>query len=176
MPLLRVQTNAAPRCRQRGATAMEFGLIFPALFLLIYGTLSFALMFTARMGLQHAAEEGARSAVMFRVASETDPADITQLTLRRNAARDAALQQAGWISRWAPVAVDTRVCLATSDCSVETTVCGRDLASACKIMVTVTYPYGSNPILPTVPGLGVMAPSELRGQASLMLEGRMLSS
>jgi Flp pilus assembly protein TadG len=166
----------ATRARQRGATAMEFGLIFPALFLLIYGTLSFALMFTARMGLQHAAEEGARSAVIFRVAGDTDPADIAQLTLRQNAARDAALQQAGWISRWAPVSVETRVCLATSDCSIATTECGRDPASACKIMVTVTYPYGSNPILPTVPGLGVIAPNELRGQASLMLEGRMLSS
>lgn len=164
------------RCRQRGATAMEFGLIFPALFLLIYGTLSFALMFTARMGLQHAAEEGVRSAMTFRVAGQADPTGTTQLTLRRNAARTTALQQASWIARWAPVTVDTRVCLATSDCSIEITDCGRDLATACKIMVTVTYPYGSNPILPTVPGLGLIGPSELRGQASLLLEGRMLSS
>lgn len=165
-----------PLRHQRGATALEFALIFPALFVLFYGTLTFALIFTARMGLQHAAEEGARSAVTVRVAAEADPVDITQITLRRNAARDAALAQAGWISRWAQVTVETRVCAANSDCSVETTDCGRDLASACKIFVTVTYPYASRPILPRVPGFGLVTPTQLRGQASLLLDGRMLSS
>lgn len=166
-------TLRSSRRRQHGATALEFGLVFPALFVLFYGTLTFALIFTARMGLQHAAEEGARSAVTFRVAGGEDPVDITQLTLRRNAARDAALGQAGWISRWAPVQVDTRICAADSDCSIETTDCGRDLASACKIFVSVTYPYATHPILPSAFGLPV--PAELRGQASLLLEGRMLS-
>jgi Flp pilus assembly protein TadG len=166
---------SSPR-NQRGATALEFGLIFPALFVLFYGTLTFALIFTARMGLQHAAEEGARSAVTFRVAADADPVDITQLTLRRNAARDAALAQAGWISRWAPLQVQTRICAANSDCAVETTDCGRDLASACKIFVTVTYPYATRPILPRVPGFGWSLPDQLQGQASLLLDGRMLSS
>ena len=153
---------------------MEFGLVFPALFVLFYGTVAFALIFTARMGLQHAAEEGARSAVTFRVAADTDPADITQLTLRRNAARDTALAQAGWISRWAPVQVQTRICAANSDCTVDTIDCGRDLAGACKIVVSVTYPYGTRPILPS--GFGLPVPARLIGEASLILDGRMLGS
>lgn len=166
-------TVSSPQ-RQRGATALEFGLIFPALFVLFYGTLTFALIFTARMGLQHAAEEGARTAVTFRVAADGDPLDITQLQLRENAARAAALAQVGWISRWAQVTVETRVCAADSDCTVETTDCGRDLASACKIFVTVSYPYGSRPILPSAFGLPI--PAILSGEASLILDGRMLGS
>lgn len=164
------------RHRQRGATALEFGLIFPALFVLFYGALTYTLIFTARMGLQHAAEEGARRAVTVQVPGQNDAPDVTQLTLRRNAARATALQQAGWISGFAPVEVSTRVCAADSDCSTEATTCGRDLDAACKMLVTVTYPYAQRPILPRLPGFGLATPDELRGQASVLLHGRTLGS
>ena len=53
MPARRSAPTRSSPLRQRGATALEFGLVFPALFVLFYGTLTFALIFTARMGLQH---------------------------------------------------------------------------------------------------------------------------
>ena len=175
MPARRSAPTLSSPLRQRGATALEFGLVFPALFVLFYGTLTFALIFTARMGLQHAAEEGARSAVTFRIEGNTP--GITQLTLRRDAARATALQQASWISRFAAplqVVVETRICAANSDCSVETTTCGRELADACKIFVSVTYPYATRPILPSAFGLPV--PTTLSGEASLLLDGRLIGS
>lgn len=172
MPARRSSLNVSSPLRQRGATALEFGLVFPALFVLFYGTLTFALIFTARMGLQHAAEEGARSAATFRI--EGSEPNITQLTLRRDAARATALQQASWISRWAPLQVEARICAADSDCSVETTTCGRELADACKIFVSVTYPYATRPILPSAFGLPV--PTTLSGEASLLLDGRLIDS
>ena len=172
MPARRSAPTRSSPLRQRGATALEFGLVFPALFVLFYGTLTFALIFTARMGLQHAAEEGARSAVTFRIEGSTP--GTTQLTLRRDAARATALQQARWISRWSPLQDGTRICAANRDCSGETTTCGRELADACKIFVSVTYPYATRPILPSAFGLPV--PTTLSGEASLLLDGRLIGS
>jgi Flp pilus assembly protein TadG len=158
---------------QRGATALEFALILPVLLILFYGALTYTLIFAARMGLQHAAEEGARTALSHRIAdgSEDDP---SPLGLRRAAAAETARNSADWLSRWAEPVIETRICAQDSDCSTETTSCGRTLATACRMQVTVIYPYSERPILPRIAGFGLVTPAQLRGQASVVMDGRLL--
>jgi hypothetical protein len=134
---------------QRGATALEFALILPVLLILFYGALTYTLIFAARMGLQHAAEEGARTALSHRIGAD-------------------------WLSRWAEPVIETRICAQDSDCSTETTSCGRTLATACRMQVTVIYPYAERPILPRIAGFGLVTPAQLRGQASVVMDGRLL--
>lgn len=161
------------RHSQQGATALEFALILPVLLLLFYGALSYTLVFAARMGLQHAAEEGARTALSHQVATGGE-ADPTPLGLRRAQAAATARASADWLARWGEPIIQTRVCAQDSDCSTETTSCGRTLATACRLEVTVIYPYGDSPILPRFAGLGLVMPDQLRGQASVVLDGRLL--
>ncbi len=52
------------RCRpssDSGAAAVEFALIVPILFLLIFGIVDFGRAYQAKVELAHAAREGARS-------------------------------------------------------------------------------------------------------------------
>jgi Flp pilus assembly protein TadG len=48
---------------QRGATAIEFALLFPLFFAILYAIITFSLIFVAQQNLTLAAEEGARAAL-----------------------------------------------------------------------------------------------------------------
>lgn len=56
--------QAQPRAwqRQRGATAVEFALVFPLFFLIFYAIVTFGLIFAVQQNLTLAATEGARAA------------------------------------------------------------------------------------------------------------------
>jgi Flp pilus assembly protein TadG len=50
-------------CRdERGATALEFAILAPVFFLLIFAVIAFGLLFWTQVGLQHGAEMAARCA------------------------------------------------------------------------------------------------------------------
>lgn len=51
------------RLRQRGATALEFALIFPLLFALLYGVIAFSYAFVLQQSLTYAAQQSAAVAV-----------------------------------------------------------------------------------------------------------------
>jgi hypothetical protein len=51
--------------RQRGVAALELALVFPVLFLMMYGLLSYGLIFAAQHSLAQSAAEGARAALRF---------------------------------------------------------------------------------------------------------------
>jgi hypothetical protein len=65
--------NARARRRRKtgGAAALEFALVAPLLFLLLFGIIDLALMFWVELSMQHAVREGARYAVTGQ--SELDP-------------------------------------------------------------------------------------------------------
>lgn len=50
---------------QRGAAAIEFGIIAPVLLLMLFGLLQLGVMFNAQAGLKNAVAEGARYATIF---------------------------------------------------------------------------------------------------------------
>lgn len=155
------------RAVQRGVYAIEFAFVFLAFFGLIYATLCYGIALTLRMGLQHAAEEGARAALRYqKVAGTTAPLPQQQLQLRRaQAATVAASRVDGWFAT-APVVV-AQICQSgTDDCA--TPACGPEWAQRCQIRVTVTA-RGVDRMLPS---MNFALPATLTGQASMLLDGR----
>lgn len=53
-------TRARPPRKQEGAAAIEFGLIAPILILLVFGIMSFGILFAQTLALSNAARQGAR--------------------------------------------------------------------------------------------------------------------
>lgn len=172
---------------QRGAAAVEYALVFPVLFLLFYGILSYGLIFLLRLSLQHSAEEGARAALRYQWTAQTQPQSAeqrlaTQLANRMAAAEQTAHHYAGWIDSWTPPTVQVQACPSNgsggSDCSTFTgavSACGITLDAGCQIVVTVIYPYASHPLIPVLIGVGLMVPDRLVGQARVRLDGRTLT-
>ncbi|MFP5255711.1 MAG: TadE/TadG family type IV pilus assembly protein [Acidimicrobiia bacterium] len=78
-PLLRACSERARRKwarGERGAALIEFALIAPVLFLLIFGIIEFGWAFFQMLDIRHGAREGARlAAVNFKSSSSPSPAD-----------------------------------------------------------------------------------------------------
>lgn len=63
---------------ERGATALEFAILAPVFFLLIFGIIAFGLVFWTQVGLQHGAEMAARCAsINTTLCPNTNPSAIT---------------------------------------------------------------------------------------------------
>lgn len=167
--------------RQAGAYAIEYALVFPVFFALLYGTLAYGMIFTMRLGLQHAAEEGARAALRYQLPVP----GLTQLTLREAAAETVARTAADWLSSMGTLTVVADVCPVAFNCLpnpdpttklADNIVCGEGVADGCQVVVTVEYPYNTSPVFPSLPGFGVIFPTRLQGRARLRLDGRALAS
>lgn len=201
----RLGNRTIGRHRQDGATAIEFALVLPVMFVLFYGALTYGLIFLARMSLQHAAEDGARAALRYPEQSCAEAmgracsvAERTQhqYASRLIAAYSTATEQARWMnlqSGQTPLSVTSRICRAGIDCSgdvgSETVVacdaadcapgtppdCGTGLASSCQIVVTVVYDYEASPFVPRALGMGLVTPERMSAQARLLLDGRALA-
>lgn len=163
------------RCRyQRGVYALEFAIVFPVFFMVFYAILSYGMIFMLRLGFQHAAEEGARAALRYQVTA----AGVSQLPSRMNKAITITNANLAWFTR--PFAVTAKICQSGSDtvCSDAATPpsCGTNIAGGCQIVVTVTYAYGANPLVPALPGFNLLTPTTLTGRAAMLLDGRALSA
>ncbi len=177
---------------QRGATAVEFAFVFTIFLLLFYGILTYGLIFTMRLSLQHAAEEGARAALRYpTLPAGTSSSQALQITLRKTEAERIAATQTAWMDNWGDgVVINARICLlnpddedadpaavpATVNCETAAEV-GDCADKLCQVIVTTSYPYGASPVFPTLPGLGLIIPPTmvLKGNARVILEGRALS-
>ena len=167
---------------QRGATAVEFALVFPVFFMLFYGCIMYGMIFLMRLGLQHAAEDAARAALRFQSVSyplgNTDAQNRQlQLQARVAYAQSVAAYQAGWMNGWRAPDIKANVCLATAECLTSASAatypdCSR--TTRCQIVVTVSYPYAARPVIPTMPGFGLLAPTTLLGRARVLIDGRAL--
>lgn len=163
--------------RHAGSYAVEYALIFPVFFVLLYGTIAYGLIFAMRLGLQHAAEEGARAALRYQL--PTNPGD-SQITLRESAAAVVATTAADWVAGLGSVEVSAEVCLISdTDCLPvfgterdDNVDCGDTLADGCQIVVKVDFPYDASPIFPSIPGFGLLMPSTISGRARAVLDGR----
>lgn len=67
--------------QERGAAAIEFGIIAPVLLLMLFGLLQLGVMFNAQAGLKNAVAEGARYATIYPNPSDTQIRD--RITNRR---------------------------------------------------------------------------------------------
>jgi len=142
---------AAPAGRrlrdQRGAVLVEFALTAVIFLTLIYGSLTYGVIFWVKASLTHAAGEGSRAAVRVDQATAASTAqaeaeNVIDKTLPSNSA--------GWAK---PVQA------VSAQCANSSNTC---------LTVTVTYPYKDHPIIPTLPFLPAL-PSQLKSVSVIQL-------
>jgi Flp pilus assembly protein TadG len=153
---------ARVRPDEHGAAAVEFALVVPLILVLVFGIIAYAYMFSFRQALSQAASEGARAAVG---ASSTAvcsgaPSTFTATTCPAQYAARSAVESA--LSQYSMSCVAT---VPTSTSQVQCTIpapatCANSSGHSC-ITVTLSYPYRSQSLLPTIPGFGFTLPSTL---------------
>lgn len=179
--------------RQRGTYALEFALIFPIFFALFYGVLSFGLIFTVQQSLTLAAEDGARASLRYFQPAAAGAASIEQQFLGRLAhGCDVAKARAAWLGEIGGKTVEPSCSAAiqgpcrsadgtidaSQKCSVvlgaaggaSSVACGDTQAEQCSVTMAVSYAYGTNPLVPSLPGTTLLVPDTLQASASVTLD------
>ncbi len=136
------------RGRQHGAAAVEFALVFGMFFVVMYGIVAYGVVFAVKHSMTQAANEGARAAVK-------DVGDGS-IGARTALAKTVATNAIAWLGARAPVPEVT-----SGACSGTPYTC---------VTVTLTYNYAANPIVPPLPGLGVVLPATLKAQATVEVD------
>ncbi len=151
------------RRRQRGVYAIEFAFVFVIVFTLLYAVICYGFLLTARLGLQNAAEEGARAGLRYQV----------DLEARKATASTVATQRASWlpVALKARLNIQTSVCMAGADDCLQAATCGPDWSNRCQMVVTVTV-SDIGTLLPPLPSFAL--PGQIAGKASMLLDGRSL--
>jgi Flp pilus assembly protein TadG len=139
------------RLHQRGTAAVEFAMIFPLLFMILYGIVTFSLIFVAQQNLTLAAEEGARAALNYQAATSTANA----LAARTTAACTAASNMVASL-------------ISSATCASSSTTCSYDATMDC-VKVTLTYNYASSPLVPNIPLVNFALPASLVSSAMVQL-------
>jgi Flp pilus assembly protein TadG len=129
----------AARRGEDGAVIVEFAAIFVVFAVLLWGLISYGVVFAAQQSLTHAASEAARASVGI-----ADPARAEQRAL------DMLAEELTWLED----GLDVR--------SAQVAACANDPDRRC-LRVTVTYDWAGNPIVPSI--LGVATPDTLTGRA-----------
>lgn len=125
--------------REDGAVIVEFAAIFIVFAMLLWGLISYGVIFAAQQSLTHGAAEAARATV-----GMSDPVAAEQRAV------DMLEQELDWLSDGLDV----------KDASVEP--CDNDPTVDCMV-VRVTYDWGGHPIVPSI--LNVATPDTLSGRA-----------
>jgi Flp pilus assembly protein TadG len=135
---------------QRGATAVEFAMVFPLFFAILYAIVTFSVIFVAQQNLTLAASEGARAALNWQANSSMQSA----LTARTNAACAAAQL------------MTTQLVGRAMQCQSTSASCGTGMQC---VKVVLTYNYSAHPLVPPLPGFGLVTPSQLSSTATVQL-------
>ena len=142
---------------QHGIAAIEFALVFPVFFVLLYGIITYVLIFLAQQSLTLAAEEGARAALRYAAAD----------SLRLTNACSTATQLVSWLGSGTG-----GVSIATCN-TVGPVTCALPVGTTARcITVSVSYPYGSQPLVPLLLGsaMSVAVPSTLASSATVQID------
>lgn len=143
---------------QRGVYAVEFAMVFLIFFSLLYGLISYGMLFAFRLGLQNAAEDGARAALRYQ----------STFSARATQAQTVATQSSSWMPVVVTRTVSATVCgVVTNNCGTPT--CGTAWSDRCQMVVTVTA-TNMQQLLPPFPSFAM--PNQIVGKASMLLDGR----
>ncbi|HEY1997374.1 TadE family protein [Paraburkholderia sp.] len=153
VPLRRLAARpiARPRRTERGSAAVEFVVVFPAFFMILYAIVTYSLIFVAQQNLTLAAEEGARAALNYQQAASPGAA----LGARASAACTAASNMVASL-------------VSKAQCTTTATSCSYDATMKC-VNVTLTYDYSNNPLIPALPLWGLALPASLQSSAMVQL-------
>ena len=82
--------------RQKGAYAIEFAFVFIIFFTVLYGIITYGLIFAAQQSLNFAAESGARAGLQWQAGTS-----VANFSARANRALAIAKDQANWVDQMA---------------------------------------------------------------------------
>ncbi|MFS2164960.1 TadE/TadG family type IV pilus assembly protein [Variovorax sp. Varisp62] len=153
-----IRTLSPPRC-QRGVYAIEFAMVFMTFFSILYAVICYGMLFAFRLGLQNAAEDGARAALQYQ----------SSLEGRRKRASDVATAQSDWMPQVIKPTVLAKICRVEGTNQCAPINCGPSWSQRCQVEVLVQASnLGS--LLPPLPSFAV--PTQISGKASMLLELR----
>jgi hypothetical protein len=127
---------------EEGSAVLEFALVSVVLLAILYGIITFGIILAVEHSLTNAAAEGARAAV--------GAPDGEEPSISATATRSAI----GWLEGWVEPA----------DVTSAVEGCAHDATERC-VRVRIDYPYGSRPVLPPFPLVGLLAPDVIRTEA-----------
>lgn len=154
-------TMKRQRRSQHGVYAMEWAIVFPVFFMLVYACVSYGLTFLVRQSMQNAVEDGARAALQYQ----------EQRLDRLSFASLVAKERLSWLPNGLTPVIDVSVCRVGSAQSCATsTPCSSQWASRCLVRVEASLAYGLAPLAPPLPGLGVLVPDVLTASASMLVD------
>lgn len=139
---------------RRGATAVEFGLLAPLLFLLLMGIIQFSITFNNYIELTEAVRTGGRNFAISRATASATPYSTTVSAIQSSAANLTA----------ANITVTTSV--NGTACATDT-ACASDLSTAAGDPATVSATYPCNL---TVMGFNFLPSCTLSSQTSDLVE------
>lgn len=146
--------------QQDGAVVVEFAIVFVLFVTLVWGIITYGMVFAAQQTLTHAAGEAARATV-----GQGDP------TQARTAATAVAGPQLQWLgTSGAPSPTDVQFGDCQQPAGNDPFVAGPQDTGATPrcVFVAYSYPWGADPIIS--PLLDIATPSVLRGTASVIWE------
>lgn len=134
---------------QRGAALVEFAISCTLFLSLIYGAVSYGVVFWIKSSITHAATEGARSSIGVATSSAQ--------------AQAQAFAQ-GVVNKTLPTGYASHATVTAS----APAACTNASTLTC-ITVTVTYPYKDYPIVPALPPVFPILPNQLTSTATVQL-------
>lgn len=164
-------------CRQRGVYALEWAIIFPVFFVLLYAIVSYGLTFFVRESMQFAVEEGARAALRYPVG-----VNAPNWLHRKQAAIASVQKMLAWLpDDLKPAVADIQFTV----CHLSDTTCFQnsplnnnlacDIGTPCLILISYRIEnYPSKAIAPSIAGIKIILPNSLTASAALLADRRML--
>jgi len=147
--------------RERGVAAIEFALVFSVLFSVLYALATFGAVLYTQQAVTRAAEEGARTAgiITSPVAGDGRVKDAVY----------AALANSLVVPVSANADVTSRRNWIVSNVTVDPVTSGAGASAT--YMVTVSYPYSANRLLPSIPFLDISTwmPNQLRSRSTIAI-------
>lgn len=165
--------TATAHGRQRGVYALEWAIIFPVFFMLLYAIISFGLAFLVRESMQWAAEDGARAALQYQPNREE----------RKQHALQVVKSNLGWLPSGLHTSLDQNSNLrfmicplndsshCTEDMNAASLPCDVDAGHSCMIQVHIKLPYAQHSFTPSL-SLGVIeaAMPDLQAHAQILVD------
>lgn len=149
--------------KQHGVYALEWAIVFPVFFMLVYAIVSYGLTFLVRESMQNAVEDGARAALRYQASQDRN--------LRRDAAQAVVLERLGWLPlSLRPEASQVKVDVCNEAVCALQLPCGAALTERCLLRVELELPYRDVALAPALPGLGVLLPERLNASASILVD------
>jgi len=141
-----------PGREERGSVLLEFAIVAPLLVLLLYGIVAFGFVMAVKHSVTQAAADGARAAV--------------PVAQTGTAPTQAALAQADNAIHW------LGQCNAGGiTCTTTVAQCPNEPQGWNCLTMNVSYDYRDHPVIPSLPGLGLVLPSTIPASTTTLLAG-----